>query len=211
MAALEARDLACIRGERTVFANLGFALELGEALLLTGPNGSGKSSLLRLLAGLLAPASGVVLWKGVSVRDDADAYRAHLSYVGHQDPVKSVLSVRENLAFWACLQGVGTEGVEPALEHFGLAGLADVPGRLLSAGQRRRLNLARLLAAPRALWLLDEPTIALDKASISALEDAVAHHREGGGIVLLATHAELALPGAWELKLDEFALAEVLA
>ncbi|HUC62946.1 MAG TPA: heme ABC exporter ATP-binding protein CcmA [Alphaproteobacteria bacterium] len=207
MAALEARDLVCVRGERVVFAGLGFRLQSGEALTLVGANGSGKSSLLRLLAGLLRAADGELLWNDNAVAADIDGYRRRLRYVGHLDPVKPVLSVRENLEFWARLQGAGTGLVEDALARFGLDGLADVPGRLLSAGQRRRLNLARLIAgmpAPAPLWLLDEPTSGLDAASVATLEALLAFHREAGGLVVVATHTAIDLPGSAALDLGAF-------
>lgn len=210
MVHLVAQDLVCVRGERIVFAALGFALEPGEALLLLGPNGSGKSSLLRLVAGLLRPAGGRLLWQGAAVADDPEAHRQRLCYVGHQDPVKPTLTVRENLVFWARLQGAAPAAVEPALQHFGLSALGEVPGRMLSAGQRRRLNLARLLVARASLWLLDEPTVALDKDAVAALEVVLAAHRADGGVVLLATHTALQLPNAKELGLDHYAPTETL-
>lgn len=189
MALLEARDLLCVRGERMVFAALGLALDAGEALVLSGPNGSGKSSLLRLLAGLLRPAAGSILWQGRAIAEEPELHRARLAYVGHQDPVKPVLSVRENLVFWTRLKGGDAAAVPQALERFGLGSLAEVPGRMLSAGERRRLNLARLLAAPAPLWLLDEPTVGLDIASRQFLLDHVRRLcREEGLAVLWATH-----------------------
>jgi heme exporter protein A len=201
MALLEAQDLVCVRGERTVFAGLDLALEPGEAVLLSGPNGSGKSSLLRLLAGLLRPAAGRILWQQEPIGDDPAAHRARLAYVGHQDPVKPVLSVRENLAFWTRLKGGAASAVPAALEYLGLGNLAAVPGGMLSAGQRRRLNLARLIAAPATLWLLDEPTVGLDHDSVAILETMLAAHQSAGGLLLLATHLPLALAGARELAL----------
>ena len=201
MALLEAQNLVCVRGERTVFAGLELALEPGEAVLLSGPNGSGKSSLLRLLAGLLRPAAGRILWQQEPIADDPAAHRARLAFVGHQDPVKAVLSVRENLAFWTRLKGGAESAVPAALERLGLGGLAAVPGGMLSAGQRRRLNLARLLAAPATLWLLDEPTVGLDKASVAILEAMLAAHLALGGLLLLASHLPLALAGTRELAL----------
>jgi len=158
MGLFEGRDLVCIRGERLVFAGLGFALGPGAALLLVGPNGSGKSSLLRTMAGLTRPARGRLLWDGRPVGEDPEAHGARLRFVGHQDAVKPVLSVAENLAFWAGLSGVTGSGVTAALEQAGLAALAELPGRLLSAGQKRRLALARLLCGRSEVWLLDEPT-----------------------------------------------------
>lgn len=205
MTLFEGQDLACMRGERMVFAGLSFALGPGDALMLTGPNGSGKSSLLRVLAGLLRPVRGRLLWQGNPVDHDPYAHRARLCYVGHQDPVKPLLSVRENLAFWARLQDGAEDGVAPALARFGLMAIARVPARLLSAGQRRRLNLARLLVSAAPLWLLDEPAVALDTEAITALESMLADRRARGGIVLLATHSRIALPGAESLALERFA------
>ncbi|MGE5766698.1 MAG: heme ABC exporter ATP-binding protein CcmA, partial [Bacteroidota bacterium] len=179
MADFEGRSLQCRRGGRDVFAGLDFALPAGGALLLTGPNGSGKSSLLRLMAGLLRPASGALLWDGRPVAEEAEAHAARLHYLGHLDAVKPVLTVVENLQFWAALRG-GASAVDRALDAFALTGLAAVAGRLLSAGQRRRLALARLVAAPAELWLLDEPSVGLDHASVGRLAAAIAAHRAGG-------------------------------
>ncbi len=210
MSLFEGSGLSCVRGERMVFAGVSFAVAAGEALLMTGPNGSGKSSMLRLAAGLLRPAEGRILWAGRPISDDPEAHRARLCYVGHQDPVKPVLSVRENLAFWSRLRGRHAR-VDEALERFGLAALAVIPGRFLSAGQRRRLNLARLLVAPAQLWLLDEPTVGLDAEALKALEAALATQRAQGGVVMLATHTPLDIPGARTLDLSGAVLAEALA
>ena len=202
------KSLACVRGGRVVFAGLDFSLETGGALVLLGPNGSGKSSLLRVLAGLLRPAHGVLAWDGEAVTEDPEAHAARTHYLGHHDAIKPVLSVAENLRFWAHLHDPHAEragrAVDSALARFGLAHLSSIPGKMLSAGQKRRTNLARLLAAPSALWLLDEPTTALDKASIKALEAVLAEHRASGGMVILSTHADIHLPGASELHLDRF-------
>lgn len=197
---LKGAQLACVRGERLVFEGLDFALAPGGALTLTGPNGSGKTSCLRLIAGLLRPAAGSLEWRGRPVADDPEAFHAALHYVGHLDAVKPLLTVAEDLGFWAGMGGAGPGGVRPALDSFGLGPLADVPARFLSAGQRRRLALARLLAAPVALWLLDEPTVSLDEESTAALTGAIAAHRAGGGLVIAATHAALALEGAQSLR-----------
>jgi heme exporter protein A len=190
-----------VRGGRQVFARLSFALAAADALVLRGPNGSGKSSLLRLLAGFLRPAAGRVAWAGGALADDLAAHRARLHYLGHADAIKSLLTARENLAFAAALAGAPPVGVSAALAGFDLGHLADLPARHLSAGQRRRLALARLLAARRPLWLLDEPEVGLDAASRTRLEQALAAHRAGGGIVVLASHGEVALAGAFELEL----------
>lgn len=203
--------LACVRGGRVVFAGLDFTMSPGDGLVLLGPNGSGKSSLLRVMAGLLRPATGRLAWHGETVAEDPEAHAGRSHYVGHHDAVKPVLSVAENLRFWARLHEphAATAGlaVENALERFGLGHLRDVPGKMLSAGQKRRTNLARLLAAPSPLWLLDEPITALDRASIKVLEQVFAEHRAGGGIVVLSTHSDVDLPGACELHLDRFAPA----
>ena len=205
---LVTQDLACRRGERLIFAGVSFALPPGGALVLTGANGSGKSSLLRLLATLLTPAAGAILWNGASVRDDLAAYRARLGYVGHLDAIKPALGVAETLRFWAGLRASPRAAVDAALVTFGLSKIADWPCRWLSAGQRRRLALARLLVEPAPLWLLDEPGAALDADGEARLAAAIAAHREAGGRVVVATHQTMALPGAGELRLGEFAAAE---
>jgi len=198
------RGVACRRGERLVFAGLSFLVPPGGALVLTGLNGSGKSSLLRLMAGLTPPETGMLAWDGMPVRDDPAAHRARLHFIGHHDAVKPVLTVAETLAFWAGMRGGAA--VSPALERFGLAALAAWPCRLLSAGQRRRLALARLAASPAALWLLDEPLTGLDSDAIADLAAAIAAHRAQGGLVVLSTHAVLPLESAETLSLTDFAV-----
>ena len=182
-------NLTCIRGERTVFVGLNFALAAGDVLYLLGPNGSGKSSLLRMMAGFIRPAAGRLIWNGEDVMDDLSLHRSRVSYVGHLDAIKGVLTVAENLSFWAELAG-RADTVEDALNRFSLARLATTPARFLSAGQRRRLNLARLLAAPSPLWLLDEPATALDTESAEILATVIAAHQGTGGFVVQATHDE---------------------
>ncbi len=205
--AFSGENLFCVRGERAVFTQLNFRVAAGEALLLLGPNGSGKTSLLRLMAGLLKPSGGKLVWDDLPVVDDREIHAARIHYVGHHDAIKPVLSVWENLRFWARLHDskAGDATARAALDRLGLARLAEVPGKLLSAGQKRRLNLARLLAAPAPLWLLDEPTVALDRASVKVLESVIAEHRAAGGMVVLSTHADIDLPLARELHLDHFA------
>lgn len=198
-----AEDLVCIRGERLVFSGLSFEIGAGTATLLRGPNGAGKSSLLRLVAGLLRPAAGQLRWGSEPVERDREAHRRKVRYVGHLDGVKPVLSVGENLAAWAGIYGGMTAEapVAGALDTMGLSGLADLPARFLSAGQRRRLNLARLLVDPGRLWLLDEPTVSLDSDSIGRLEQAIRHHLAAGGSALIATHTDLHLENAAVLML----------
>ena len=197
--AFSAEDLACERGERLVFRNLSFALRAGEALVLRGPNGAGKSSLLRLCAALLRPAAGRLSWDGADVWEEADAFRARLAYLGHLDGVKPLLSARENVEFWANLRGGGDAGA--GLESFGIGHLAALPARFLSAGQKKRVALARLVAAPAELWLLDEPTVSLDDDGAARLAAACAAHRARGGMIVAATHVELGLQDAHTLSL----------
>lgn len=191
---LEAQDLACIRGERLVFEGLSFRLAAGQALRLTGPNGSGKTSLLRLLAALVRPVSGVVAWNDRDIRDDADSHRRRTAWLGHADAVKPWMSVGENVRFWAALRGQREAAVGRALSAVGLAALADLPAQVLSAGQRRRLALARVFASGTRLWLLDEPTVGLDAPSRVALEAALADHCAAGGLAVVATHQPVTLP-----------------
>ena len=190
------RDLACVRGQRLVFEGLSVSIGDGGALLLRGPNGSGKSTLLRCLAGLLRPAAGAILWDGAAVAAEPEAHRRRLRYLGHQEAVKPQLTVIENLRFGISLAGADSAKTEPALAALGIATLAGLPARYLSAGQRRRLALARLVAAPAPLWLLDEPLAGLDDAAVGLFTALVAAHRAAGGIAVLSVHGDFALPGA---------------
>ncbi len=201
-----AEDLLCIRGERIVFTDLGFTLDGGGAMVLRGPNGSGKSSLLRLMAGLGRPVEGVLRWNGDDIRDDFTAHRARSVYVGHADGVKPALTLRENLAFWAGL-GDGASRVQDAIDRMGLTALADVAGRFLSAGEKRRLALARLLVRDVPLWLLDEPTVGLDSGSQDIFESLLSDHCAGGGMVAISTHTPIRLEPAQEMQLGDFAVA----
>ena len=196
--------LACIRSDRIVFAGLDFAVSPGDALVLSGPNGSGKSSLLRLMAGIAAPAAGEISWQGRPVRDDPERFFAAMHYVGHRDAVKPALTVRENLSFHAALR-TGEARIEAALDEVGLSALADLPARLLSAGQTRRLTLARILATPAPLWLLDEPTIALDYRSVDRMRSAIAAHRARGGIVVASTNVPLGIDDAKAVDMAAYA------
>ncbi|MEZ5788735.1 MAG: heme ABC exporter ATP-binding protein CcmA [Xanthobacteraceae bacterium] len=200
--------MTCVRGGRVVFAGLSFRVAAGQALILLGRNGAGKSSLLRLVAGLLRPAAGTITL-GENDAELSVAEQAH--YLGHLDALKPSLTVRENLTFWAdflggsqpAVTGTGVDAVTDALAAVGLGDLADLPAGYLSAGQRRRLSLARLLAVPRPLWLLDEPTAALDVAAQARLAELMQEHLTAGGLILVATHSPLGLAGARELRLGE--------
>ncbi|MEM9441532.1 MAG: heme ABC exporter ATP-binding protein CcmA [Pseudomonadota bacterium] len=199
---LESHQLACVRGDRSVFAGVNFSLEAGDVLSLQGPNGSGKSTLIRLLAGFLMPAFGEIRWDGIDIRADLAEHRTRLHYVGHADGIKALLSVRENLAFTCALNGATNGTLDRALDTFGLGPLVDTPGRFLSSGQRRRLSLARLLAGTRPIWLLDEPGVGLDAESRGRLEDAIDGHRRSGGLTVLATHGDVRIEGTRTLELS---------
>lgn len=195
---LEAADLACRRGDRDVFHGLAFAVEAGEALIVTGPNGAGKSSLLRMIAGLIRVAAG-----RLELIDGGPELTLpeQVHYLGHHDALKPALTVAENLDFWTRYLAGKAETMADALEMVGLARLRDLPAGYLSAGQRRRLSVARLLTVPRPIWLLDEPTAALDLAAQARLAELMQAHLASGGMILAATHGPLGLPSVRELKL----------
>lgn len=195
---LSADNLTCVRGGRTVFAGLSFAVPGGEALTVTGRNGAGKSSLLRMIAGLVRVAGGRLALAGGEA-EATIAEQAH--YLGHQDALKSSLSVRENLAFWIEYLGGHRETLPAALDAVGLKRLAGLPAAYLSAGQRRRLSIARLAAVQRPIWLLDEPTSALDTQSQERLAALMQAHLAGGGLIVAATHGPIGLSDARELRL----------
>ncbi len=183
--------LTCIRGQRLLFRDLSFRVGAGQVLSLEGPNGSGKTTLLRLIAGFLAPASGAVaLVKADQAIDDAEERGRHIGWLGHHDAVKPQLSPREVLGFFARLYG-GDGDIDVALAAIGLAAIADLPCQYLSAGQKRRLALARLKLSGRAVWLLDEPLAALDSDGKRCAAALIAAHALYGGIVLAATHEPL--------------------
>lgn len=195
---LSGHNLTCVRGGRQVFTALDFSADSGEALILTGRNGSGKTTLLRMIAGLLQPAQGEIRLSGGDP-DLSLPEQAH--YLGHRDALKPALSVAENLQFWRAFLGASEPSDQDALATVGLGSLADLPAGYLSAGQRRRLSIARLLAAPRPIWLLDEPTAALDIAAQTRLAGLMRDHLAGGGMIIAATHGPLGLESGRELKL----------
>lgn len=194
---LKAQSLACVRGGRMIFENVSFDLDAGEGMLLTGPNGSGKTSLLRIVAGLLDPAGGEIALDG---GDDELTVGQHAHFIGHLDAVKMAFSVEENLQFWAGFFGAGD--VTRALKAFNLEHLATIPAALLSAGLKRRLGLARLVLVPRAIWLLDEPSVSLDAASRDVLAALVQDHMAQGGLAIASTHADLGIRFSRTLSLE---------
>ena len=194
---ISAENLSCERGGRLVFSNQKFALGSGEFLQLTGPNGAGKSSLLRLLASLSEPSHGKISLEGGSP-DLTSGQQAH--YIAHSDASKSVLTVTENLIFWRDFLGGGD--LTRALDSVNLVPLADYPVTLLSAGQKRRLALARLALVPRVIWLLDEPSVGLDEASQKLLVALMSEHLKAGGLIIAATHVPLGLKPQKNLHLD---------
>jgi heme exporter protein A len=190
-------ELACERGGRLLFSDLGFSVEAGQAALLTGPNGAGKTSLLSIIAGLLRPLRGEARLDGAPDEEQQLPEAAHL--VGHRDGLKSQLLVAENLTFWQAI--LGSPGLSPkaALGALGLAHVLEVPSAYLSAGQRRRVAIARLLVSRRPLWLLDEPTAALDAASRDLLAGVMRSHLASGGLIVAATHEPIGIAAA-EIK-----------
>ena len=176
-------DLACERGGRRLFEGLSVSLAAGDALVVEGPNGSGKSSLLRIMAGLLAPVAGRILWHGLDTRLEPQPWRREMVFLGHLNAVKRTLTVRENLSFLGCDDSPGLR------ESLNLEGLDHLPAAMLSAGQMRRLALARVAARPGGCWILDEPAANLDADSTARLDELIAGHRARGGVAVLAAHA----------------------
>jgi heme exporter protein A len=191
---LEARELSCVRDDRTLFENLSFRLGSGQILLLEGRNGSGKTSLLRLLCGMRQPDAGQIHWDGEDIYSLGAEYHAHVSYVGHKDGVKQDLTAYENLKV---ARGLGAPnpdiGIEEALDQVELWGFDDIPARNLSAGQQRRLALARLLITRANLWILDEPFTSLDTHGISIVQTLFANHVAGNGMLAVTSHHKITL------------------
>lgn len=202
--AVAAEGLACRRGAQIIVSDLSFEVPSGTALLLKGSNGSGKTTLLRTLAGFLTPAAGHIKIRTADDRGDRE-HANYLHYIGHTNGVKPRLSVLENMSFWQRYYGeyAGDEAVEGALDAFGLLHLAEYRAAHLSQGQTRRLGLARLLAAKRPVWLLDEPSVSLDTVSTRMLEATIASHLSEGGLAIIATHGDLSAPRAAILHLSK--------
>ncbi|MAY71708.1 cytochrome c biogenesis heme-transporting ATPase CcmA [Halomonas litopenaei] len=202
---LEARQLACERDGRWLFRGLDVALKAGEVLRVEGPNGSGKTTLLKILCGQIADVDGEVRWQGRALPRARADLLANLLYLGHAPGIKANLTAIENLRWYQALSGDGCPDaqLEAALAEVGLAGFEDVPTAQLSAGQKRRVTLARLALSRRALWVLDEPFTAIDVAGVAALEHRLSDHAARGGAVLVTTHHPLSnVPGLRRLTLD---------
>ena len=193
----EALNLSCVRDERTLFSGLSFTVEPAEMVQIEGRNGAGKTSLLRILAGLSSPDAGEVRWQGVNTRRQRDVFHQQLLYLGHQPGVKSVLTAFENLAFYLSVNrpsgkaDADAGAIYQALDNVGLLGYEDVTVAQMSAGQQRRVALARLWLSTAPLWILDEPLTAIDKEGVATLIALFEQHTQQGGMVLLTTHQDL--------------------
>lgn len=202
-AALEARAISCIRGERELFSGLHLQVFAGQCLHIRGENGVGKTSLLRLLTGLASPDSGEVLWNGHPIKKEASEYHSKLLFLGHRDALKEDLSAIENLRMYTAIDGIALSERDAfsALWRFGLKGREDLPVNYLSAGQKKRVLMARMVTRRAQVWILDEPFNALDSHAAQELQGLIAEHLEGNGLVLLTSHQPLAIPGLRVLDL----------
>ncbi len=200
---LKVANLYCERDERVLFNGLSFELEAGEVLQIEGQNGSGKTTLLRILSGLSHSFEGEIYWRGEPMADVVTEFRGSLLYFGHQPGVKATLTPQENLGWYAALHpGTDTASVDEALRLVGLAGYEDIPCHMLSAGQHRRVSLARLYLSKAPLWILDEPFTAIDKKGVAQKEQLILRRAAAGAAVILTTHHELRLEGMRRLNLD---------
>jgi len=199
------QNLECVRGDRQLFSGVGFCVDSGAILHVRGPNGCGKTSLLRILCGLIDPTEGSISWQGKSIRALGEAYYRDMAYIGHRNALKDDLTTLENLSVSLQLAQVdhSERELSDALDHMGLSGCKNLPVKVLSQGQRRRLSLSRLLLQRAALWILDEPLVALDRSAVGLVEGLVDEHVSRGGVVVLTTHQELNVSSGaqWELDL----------
>lgn len=191
---LEVRDLTAIRDDRELFESVSFSVSAGDLVQVEGRNGSGKTTMLRIITGLGDSEAGKILWKGIETRKDRDAFHQGLLFIGHQTGVKKELTAFENLSFYQQLNGstgVTEDDIWTALAKVGLAGKEDIPAGKLSAGQQRRVALARLWLSRHPLWILDEPLTAIDKQGIKVIEALFVEHTQNGGMVLFTTHQDM--------------------
>jgi heme exporter protein A len=200
---LEARVITCVRGKRELFSNLDLQVSPGECLHIRGENGVGKTSLLRLLSGLTSPESGEVLWNHVPIKKEASEYHSKLLFLGHRDALKEDLSALENLRMFAAIDGVviSEKEIFASLRRFGLKGREDLAVHYLSAGQKKRVLMARMLTRQAQVWILDEPFNALDAQAVHELQSLIAEHLAHGGLVVLTSHQPLAIPSLRVLDL----------
>jgi heme exporter protein A len=201
--ALEARKITCVRGDRTLFSGLDIQLSAGQCLHIRGENGVGKTSLLRLLTGLAAPESGEVLWDSHPIKKQVSEYHSKLLFSGHRDALKEDLSAVENLRMYAAIDGItlSEQDAFASLWRFGLKGREDLPVNCLSAGQKKRVLMARMLTRRAQVWILDEPFNALDAHAVGELQDLIAEHLQSNGLVVLTSHQPLAISGLRVLDL----------
>lgn len=198
---IETRHLTCIREDRILFEDLNFSVNCGEIIQVEGPNGVGKTSLLRILAGLSAPYEGQVLFSGQSIQSCQESFHQNMLYLGHQVGVKGELTAEENLSFTLALHGLPDDNAETTLAEVNLLGFEDTLASHLSAGQHRRIALARLWQSPAKLWILDEPFTAIDKKGVLKLEQLIQNHANNGGAVILTTHQDLQMSASCYQKL----------
>lgn len=190
---LSAEKVTCIREDRVLFDELAFSLNAGDIVQVEGPNGTGKTSLLRILAGLSQPYSGSIKYKTEAINDCAEEYHQDLLFLGHLPGIKGEMTAQENLEFNLALHGLATDNAEQVLEQVNLYGFEDALAQHLSAGQHRRIALARLWQTRAKIWILDEPFTAIDKAGVKKLEQLIVEHADNGGVVVLTTHQDLSI------------------
>ena len=201
---LEASHLECVRGNRTIFSDVSFAVRPGDCFRLTGPNGSGKSSLLRMLCGLLSPSNGTIQWQGAGIQTLGEEYFSSIAYVGHRPGIKDEFSAIENLQISSGLSGIGIsrKAAVCALERMGLGCRMHLAVRFLSEGERRRAALARLVVGRSSLWLLDEVLTSLDRMAVETIQRLIDDHLAAGGMAIVATHQELKLASCRSQRIE---------